>query len=182
MSFFLSGIRNPQSEIALMSLFLSAIRNPQSAIGTSGSSTWQIVILSLAICLLLFEILRGWRLGIMRQLMRVAAVVAGYATAYFGGNLLVPLLRSSLKMPDIVISALGGAILAVAVYGIISALGRILFKRTAQQGSSVHPFGLWTGWRAGRCLSWSVLHLAPVDRGSFRWLDRRSASASAGEI
>ena len=32
----------------------------------------------------------------MRQLMRVAAVVAGYAAAYFGGDLLVPLLRSSL--------------------------------------------------------------------------------------
>jgi hypothetical protein len=125
-----------------MALFLSAIRNPQSAIGglqseIAGSSLWQIVILSLAICLLLFEILRGWRLGIMRQLMRVAAVVAGYATAYYGGNLLVPLLRSALKMPDIVISALGGAILAIAVYGIISTLGRILFKRTGQQGSGI---------------------------------------------
>jgi hypothetical protein len=40
-------------------------------------------------------------------------------------------------MPDIVISVLGGAILAVAVYGIISSLGTILFKRTAQQSSGV---------------------------------------------
>ena len=59
----------------------------------------------------------------MRQLARVAAVVAGYAAAYFGGDMLVPLLRSSVKMPDIVISALGGAILAVTVYGIIASLG-----------------------------------------------------------
>jgi hypothetical protein len=116
-------------------LFLSAIQNPQSEI--AGSSVWQAVFISFAIVLILFEIIRGWRLGIMRQLMRVAAVVAGYAAAYFGGAILVPLLRSALKMPDIVISALGGAILAVIVYGVIASLGTILFKRTAQQSSRV---------------------------------------------
>ena len=73
----------------------------------------------------------------MRQLMRVVAVVAGYAAAFFGGDLLVPLLRSSVKMPDIVISGLAGAILAVAVYGIIASLGTILFKRTAQQSPGI---------------------------------------------
>jgi uncharacterized membrane protein required for colicin V production len=135
-SFFLSAIRYPQSEIQ-MPLFLSAIRNPQSEIGTAGSSVWQTVFISFAIVLILFEIVRGWRLGIMRQLVRVAAVAGAYAAAYFGGDLLVPLFRSSVRIPDIVISALGGAILAVAVYGIISSLGTILFKRTAQHGSGV---------------------------------------------
>jgi hypothetical protein len=120
-----------------MALLLSAIRNPQSEIGTAGSSVWQMVFISFAIVLILFEIIRGWRLGIMRQLMRVVAVAAGYAAAYFGGDLLVPLLRSSVKMPDIVISGLAGAILAVAVYGIIASLGTILFKRTAQQSSGM---------------------------------------------
>jgi len=118
-----------------MSLFLSAIQSQPSEI--AGSSLWQTVFISFAIVLILFEVIRGWRLGIMRQLMRVAAVVAGYAAAYFGGDLLVPLLRSSLRMPDIVISVLGGAILAVAAYGIISSLGTILFKRTAQQSAGV---------------------------------------------
>jgi hypothetical protein len=112
-----------------------AIANPPSEIGITGSPIWQAVFLSFAIVLILFEIVRGWRLGIMRQLMRVAAVAAGYAAAYFGGDLLVPLLRSSLKMPDMIISALGGAILAMAAYGIIASLGTILFKRTAQQSS-----------------------------------------------
>lgn len=118
-----------------MHLFLSAIQNPQSEI--AGSPVWQTVFISFAIVLILFEAIRGWRLGVMRQLMRVAAVVAAYAAAYFGGDLLVPLLRSSLKMPDIVISALAGAILAVTVYGIIATLGTILFKRTAQQSSGM---------------------------------------------
>jgi colicin V production protein len=116
-------------------LFLSAIQNPQSEI--AGSPVWQTVFISFAIVLILFEIIRGWRLGIMRQLARVAAVVAGYAAGYFGGDILVPLLRSSLKMPDVIISAIGGAILAVTVYGIIASLGTILFKRTAQQSSGM---------------------------------------------
>jgi hypothetical protein len=118
-----------------MSLFLSAIQSPHSEV--AGSAVWQTVFLSFAVVLILFELIRGWRLGIMRQLMRVAAVVAGYAAAYFGGDLLVPLLRSPLKMPDIVISALAGMILGVIVYGIIASLGTILFKRTAQQSTGV---------------------------------------------
>ncbi len=118
-----------------MLFFLSVIQNPPSEI--AGSAVWQTVFLSFAAVLLLFEIIRGWRLGLMRQLMRMVAVVAAYAAAYFGGDLLVPLLRSSLKMPDIVISALAGMILAVTVYGIIASLGTILFKRTAQQSSGV---------------------------------------------
>jgi Colicin V production protein len=116
---------------------LFSVIPPPPEIGTAGSPVWQTVFLSFAIVLILFEIVRGWRLGIMRQLMRVAAVVAGYAAAYFGGDLLVPLLRSSLKMPDMIISALVGAILAVAAYGIIASLGTILFKRTAQQSSGM---------------------------------------------
>ncbi len=119
-----------------MPLFLSAIQNPQPEIGsTAGSPVWQTVFISFSIVLILFEMIRGWRLGIMRQLVRVVAVAAGYAAAYFGGDMLVPLLRSFAKMPDIIISGLGGAILAVTAYGIIASLGTILFKRTSQQSS-----------------------------------------------
>jgi len=142
-----------------MALFLSAIQNPTSEI--AGSSLWQTVFISFAIVLILFEVIRGWRLGIMRQVMRVAAVVAGYAAAYFGGDLLVPLLRSSLKMPDIVISVLGGAILAVAAYGIISSLGTILFKRTAQQSGVVRLVYGVSGALLGVCFGafflWLIL-------------------------
>jgi uncharacterized membrane protein required for colicin V production len=142
-----------------MTLFLSAIPNPPSEI--AGSPVWQTVFISFAIVLILFEVIRGWRLGIMRQLMRVAAVVAGYAAAYFGGDLLVPLLRSSLKMPDIVISVLGGAILAVAAYGIISSLGTILFKRTAQQSGVVRLVyglsGALLGFCFGAFFVWLIL-------------------------
>lgn len=117
--------------------FLGAIPSPPTEVGTAGSPVWQTVFLSFAIVLILFEIVRGWRLGIMRQLMRVAAVVSGYAAAFFGGPMLVPLLRSWLKMPDMVVSVLAGAILGVAVYGIVASLGTVLFKRTSQQSSGM---------------------------------------------
>lgn len=121
-----------------MHFFLAAVRNPQSEIGsTAGSSLWQIVFVSFAVILILFEIIRGWRLGILRQLMRVAAVIAAYAAGFFGGNMAVPLLRSMVTMPDIVLSALGGAILALLAYAIVASLGNILFKRTAQQSSGL---------------------------------------------
>jgi hypothetical protein len=129
---------------------------------TTGSPLWQIVFLSFAVVLLLLEMLRGWRLGILRQLMRGAGIIAAYAAAWFGGGLLVPLLRPILKWPDFVISMIGGALLAMIVYGVISSLGSILFKRTAQQSSGAvrFVFGL-SGALVGLCFGafflWLIL-------------------------
>jgi membrane protein required for colicin V production len=143
-----------------MPLFLSAIRNPQSAI--AGSPVWQTVFISFAVVLILLEIIRGWRLGILRQLVRVAAVIAAYATAFFCGNLVVPLLRPLVSMPDIVLSALAGAILALLVYATIAGLGSVLFKRTAQQSSgSVRLLygvsGAFVGLLFGAFFMWLLL-------------------------
>src|SRR5436190_21525797 len=99
----------------------SATGSPESQI--AGSSAWQIGFICFATCLILLEIIRGWRLGVMRQAMRALAMALAYAAAYFGADLLVPSLRSFLKMPDLIVSAVGGALLAVAVYGVVSSLG-----------------------------------------------------------
>ena len=129
---------------------------------TTGSPVWQTVFLSFAVVLLLLEMLRGWRLGILRQLMRGAAIIAAYAAAWFGGGLLVPLLRPILNWPDFVISMIGGALLALIVYGVIASLGSILFKRTAQQSSGAvrFAFGL-SGALVGLCFGafflWLIL-------------------------
>ena len=102
---------------------------------TNGSTLWQIVFLSFAVVLLLLEVLRGYRLGLPRQLMRGAAIIAAYAAAYFGGPLVGPLLAPVLKWPEFILSMIGGAILALVIYGLIASLGSILFKRTAQHSS-----------------------------------------------
>jgi hypothetical protein len=145
-------------------LFLSAIRNPQSEIqsAASGSTLWQIVFLSFAAVLLLLEVVRGYRLGLPRQLMRGAAIIAAYAVAYFGGPFISPLLQPVLKWPDFILSMIGGAILALVIYGLIASLGSILFKRTAQHSSGavrlVYGFsGALTGVVFGLFFIWLIL-------------------------
>jgi len=102
-----------------------------------GSLLWQIVFVSFAVVLVLFEVVRGWRLGLFRQLMRLAALVAAYAAAFFGGKLLVPMARPVLKMPDFVLSAVCGATLAFVAYAVVSSMGAFLFKRTGEQESRI---------------------------------------------
>lgn len=131
---------------------------PQSA----GSPIWQVVFLSFAVVLILFEIVRGWRLGLMRQVMRVIAIVAAYAAAYFGGQMLVPVARPLLKIPDVVLSILCSAVLALLVYGSVAGVGTIVFKRTRQQGSAFVRFfygltGAVIGLFFGAFLVWLVV-------------------------
>ncbi|MEO6871970.1 MAG: CvpA family protein, partial [Chthoniobacterales bacterium] len=100
---------------------------------TSGSSLWQTIFVSFALVLIAFEIVRGWRLGLVRQLVRVVAVLAAYAAGLFGGRLLLPILRNLIRAPDVLISIISGAILALLIYALITGVGAILFKRTGQQ-------------------------------------------------
>lgn len=103
----------------------------------TGSPVWQTVFVSFAAVLMLFQIVRGWRMGLPRQLVRIGALVAAYSVAIFGGNFALPFLRPLLRAPDFVLSAIGGFILAVVVYAVINMIGTILFKRTGQQGSGL---------------------------------------------
>jgi hypothetical protein len=103
----------------------------------AGSPLWQVVFISFAVILILFEVIRGWRLGLMRQITRLIALGAAYGAAWLGGSLFVPVARSFLKLPDPVLSILCSAILAFAAYALVSGVGAILFKRTAQQESGL---------------------------------------------
>jgi hypothetical protein len=127
-----------------------------------GSPLWQLVFISFAIVLVLFQIVRGWRLGVMRQFARIGALIAAYAAAFFGGRFIVPVARPFLKMPDVVISILGGAVLAILVYAIICSLGRLLFKRTGQHDSFIVRFlygstGALLGIFFGAFLVWLIV-------------------------
>jgi hypothetical protein len=102
---------------------------------TNGSPIWQTVFLSFAALVLLLEVVRGYRLGLPRQLMRGAAIICAYAAAYFGGQMLLPLLQPILKWPDFILTMLSGGLLALIVYGLVASLGSILFKRTAQHSA-----------------------------------------------
>jgi hypothetical protein len=98
-----------------------------------GSPQWQAIFLAVAAAILLLQVLRGWHLGLPRQLVRIGALIAAYCAALFGGSALLPFLRPIINAPDVILSAIGGLVLALIVYIAINSIGIILFKRTGQQ-------------------------------------------------
>jgi hypothetical protein len=131
---------------------------PQAA----GSPIWQLVFVSFAIVLILFEIVRGWRRGVARQLARLAALIGAYLTAYFGGPFVAPFAAPFFRIPDFCMSILAGGILAVVVYAVISGLGTIMFRRTRQHSSAFVRFlcglnGAILGIFFGAFLVWLVV-------------------------
>ena len=113
--------------------------NPEPS-QAAGSPLWQLVFLSFAIILVLFEVLRGWNRGVARQVARLAALITAYFAAFFGGRLLVPLLRASFHLPDWILWVIGGALLALLTYALINGLGMFFFKRTRQYDSGLARF------------------------------------------
>ena len=108
---------------------------PQVSV-TAGSPLWQMIFVSFAILLVLFEVVRGWRRGGARQLARLGALIAAYFVGFFGGKLFAPLAKPFIKMPDAVLPFIVGAAFALLIYAIINGLGTVLFRRTNQHDSA----------------------------------------------
>ncbi len=74
----------------------------------------------------------GWRQGVLRQLMTLAAVACAYAAAYFGASSAAPVF-AFLKYPPQVTTLIGGTAVGCTTFLGLHGLRRWLFKRTAQQ-------------------------------------------------
>jgi uncharacterized membrane protein required for colicin V production len=103
----------------------------------AGSPLWQIVFVSFAVVLILFEIFRGWRRGLPRQVARLGALVAAYFAGWFATKFFGPLLGFFIRLPDTLLSILAGALFALVIYAVISGIGSALFRRTDQHESLV---------------------------------------------
>ena len=129
---------------------------------TSGSPLWQLVFISFAAVLILFEVLRGWRRGVARQVARLGALIAAYFTAVYAGGFVGPFLRPLLRMPDFAMSIVAGTVLGALVYLLINGLGMMLFKRTRQHQSAVVRMlcgasGALLGLFFGAVLVWIII-------------------------
>src|SRR5436309_13390112 len=100
---------------------LAAIASSQPA--TVAEPGWQYVFVSLAVVIILLEIIHGWRLGLVRQLVRVIAIVVAYFCAFFAARATTPPLRSSFKLPEPILALLGGAVLAAILFAAINLTG-----------------------------------------------------------
>jgi len=92
----------------------------------------QIIFLSFAALVIVYQVIMGWRLGLVRQSVRLGALVAGYLVAFWCSRAAVPFLRP-LGYPDVVLQCLGGLGMGLVVYLAICITGGILFKRTVHQ-------------------------------------------------
>lgn len=101
----------------------------------AGSPLWQIVFVSFAAVLVLFEILRGWRRGLPRQVARLGALICAYFAGWFASKFFGPLLGMFVRLPDSLLSILAGALFALVIYAVISGTGSALFRRTDQHDS-----------------------------------------------
>ncbi|HWL53484.1 MAG TPA: CvpA family protein [Chthoniobacteraceae bacterium] len=85
---------------------------------------------------LLYRLIAGWRLGPVRQLVRMGALVAGVLAALSFGKAILPLLRFS-GYPDVLLEPVAATLVGLAVYATVRAIGGSLFRSTSDQ-----PYGI----------------------------------------
>ena len=74
----------------------------------------------------------GWRQGVARQLMTLAAIACAYAAAWYGASSAAPVF-AFLKYPPQVTKIIGGTAVGCATFLGLHGLRRWLFRLTAQQ-------------------------------------------------
>ncbi len=92
----------------------------------------QMIFFGLAGLFIAYEAFRGWRLGIVRQLIRLGALVSAYLAGIFLGGMAVPVLRLT-GYPDLILKPVSMALIGIVAYLIVSFVGRVLFKKTTDQ-------------------------------------------------
>jgi len=93
---------------------------------------------------MLVQSIRGWRVGVARQLVNMAALMLAYGAAIVSGRLATPLLRP-LGYPDVLTSVVAGSVFGGLVYVAVTKLGVKLFQRTGEQKLRLK----WLGFGAG---------------------------------
>jgi hypothetical protein len=105
------------------------------------SSIPTIAFFGMAALFVLFKAWRGWRLGVVRQVSGLIAVIAAWVCGIFGGKLMAPLLHAVWPGPDRLLSVIGGIALGVAVFLVISVGSAVVFKKTEHQSVGILRLG-----------------------------------------
>ena len=85
----------------------------------------------------------GWRQGVLRQLVTLAAIVSAYVIGWFGAESAAPLFRF-LHFPAPITQIIGGVVAGLAAFLGIRTIGHIVCKQTAQQkpGAARASYGI----------------------------------------
>lgn len=101
------------------------------------------IYFAVAAIVVAFLTYHGWRQGVGRQFMTLLAVAGAYAVGFFGAGLVAPWF-SFLRYPPQVTQIIAGVAAGLLTMIAISTLGRVFFKRTADQkaGAARWSFGV----------------------------------------
>ncbi len=128
-----------------------------------GSAQWQHYIIIAASIFLLYQSWQGWRLGVVRGLLRFVALFC----AWIGGSMVAGATGTCIaffsKVPPLIAPAVAGLSVGLGVYLGISFLSGLLFKKTEHHSGVVRiAFGLGgvvCGVIFGLLLLWSGITL-----------------------
>ena len=104
-----------------------------------GSDQWSRGLLIFAAILLGYQIIVGWRRGLVRQLFNLFSIASSYLAGFYGAKYAVPFFRP-MGYPDFVISGLLGGVIAMIVYFVLSTIGSLVLKKTSQQSVGLIRF------------------------------------------
>ena len=96
----------------------------------NGSPEWQRYIFIAATVFLIWEIWRGWKLGAVRGLLRLAALFCAWIGGATAAGASGTVLGFVTKQPPLLAPAIVGLSVALIIYILISLLAGLLFKTT----------------------------------------------------
>ena len=102
-----------------------------------GSPEWQRYLFYAATAFLIWEIWRGWRLGAVRGLLRLAALFCAWIGGTAAAGTTGTVLAFFSKVPPLIAPAVAGLTVAIGIYIAISLLAGLLFKKTEHHAGMV---------------------------------------------
>lgn len=94
-----------------------------------------------AVLVVLLKAWQGWRLGVVRQIIGLAALALGAGFGYLGSGAVGAILGSVLPFPERALAVVGGVLLGAMLYLGVTIVSAILFKKTSDQSVTLVRVG-----------------------------------------
>ncbi len=108
-----------------------------------GAPEWQQYIFIAATLFLLWELWRGWRLGAVRGLLRLAALFCAWIGGSTAAGATGTVVAFFSKVPPLIAPAVAGLTVGIGIYVGISIIAGLLFKKTEDHAGVIRlGFGL----------------------------------------
>ncbi|MCX6959248.1 MAG: CvpA family protein [Verrucomicrobia bacterium] len=151
-----------------------------------GSPEWQRYIFIAATIFLIWEVWRGWRLGAVRGLLRLAALFCAWIGGSTAAGATGTIVAFFSKVPPLIAPGVAGLTVGIGIYIGISLLAGLLFKKTEHHKGVVRwGFGLGgavCGFIFGLLFLWAGITLIRGlgACGELRIMQARNEGRSAG--